>query len=175
MGRKSLVVILKANKTENEQLKKYKQAIFMEWSEPNKVDRDSYIHQADEIPFKLRKIKHYLAEKVAGRDSENRFSQDNATELARLEHERLISERLYKHRTLDLSPAQGQVVLPPLIPWDDLALEWREVYQKLVQSIPKILKECGYSVYDLQKKMELNSNRDWLFILPSISLSGCFC
>lgn len=69
------------------------------WKRLKDDERQSYMLQADDIPYKLRTIKYYIArERVPGRPHIESIPEDKKTDLAKLEHERFISQQLQKKR-----------------------------------------------------------------------------
>ncbi|KAB8227222.1 uncharacterized protein BDW43DRAFT_317017 [Aspergillus alliaceus] len=132
---------------DNKEIRQALQQVNKSWTSLGENYKQSYRLQADEIPYKLRTIKYYLARKrVPERQPIGSLSTNKRTELGRLEHERFISQELHKKSLY--GPGN---ILPRLIPWDDLGEPWRDVYEEFVDNIPKGMDLCEHPVYDLQQ------------------------
>lgn len=115
------------------------------WDELPAPFQASNLEHAAHIRLKLAAID---CRAVAGEAPDGEafaFTEDEVTQLARMEHSRWVEERLDGGWT----PGQRDVeylTTPSLVTWDQLSAQMRDVDRMFVRAIPAVLAEIGYRV-----------------------------
>ncbi|NNC39961.1 MAG: hypothetical protein HKN95_04635 [Acidimicrobiia bacterium] len=115
------------------------------WEELPAPFRASNLEHAEHIRVKLAALGCRAVSGPAPDGEQFTLTDDEVTQLARMEHDRWVDERLeggwkdgprdFHHRTT-----------PSLVTWDQLSEEMREVDRLFVRAIPGVLAELGYRV-----------------------------
>lgn len=109
------------------------------------LKKSSQAH-ADSIPSKLRAIQCFLSETQESRTPVAEFTIDEINLMASIEHDRWNAERLqnqwFKGEERDIENRKS----PFLIPWRDLAEQWKDIDRALVKSYIRILPE-SHKIY----------------------------
>ncbi len=112
--------------------------------------RQSNLHQASDIPRKLREIGMYIApeDPMNGRQPVLSFDVKDVETLARIEHDRFVAERMQAGWRQGNRSLGGRTT-PFLVPWDDLPHENKELDRNAIRVLPVILAPLGYAIYRL--------------------------
>ncbi len=108
--------------------------------------KESNRRQATHICTKLREIGCYLEPLDAGRSAEFEFSPDEFDRLARLEHERWMSERIKAGWTYGAVRDPVRKASPDLVPWPELTEESRDKDREAIRRIPSLTKLAGFHI-----------------------------
>jgi hypothetical protein len=109
------------------------------WDELPESLRESNRSQAADIDAKLAAISYEAVTSIEGVDSVTEFSSDEVEQLARLEHDRWVSERLASGWTLGPTKDVEAKRSPYLVPWEELTEEVRDLDRDTVRRIPQFL------------------------------------
>jgi hypothetical protein len=107
--------------------------------------RESNRMQADDIANKLRAIGYLLSPVSASHGPVVEFSEIQVEELAKMEHERWMTERLdagWKLGPRDTAKRRS----PYLVPWEDLTEEIRERDRQPVRSYPQLVADANLAI-----------------------------
>ena len=113
------------------------------WAELPEEFKESSRAQAREIGEKLAVI-GCLMVPVFDPAQDFSFDDEEVQVLARLEHERWMTERVAKG--FEFGPVRGERVRPDLVPWEDLSDEARLRNTQTVRRIPDMLARTGFQV-----------------------------
>jgi voltage-gated potassium channel Kch len=103
--------------------------------------RQSNRDQAADIEAKLAAISYEAVKNVEGADSVTEFSPDEVEQLACLEHDRWVRERIKSGWTLGPAKDVEAKRSPYLVPWEKLTEEVRDLDRDTVRRIPQFLAE----------------------------------
>jgi voltage-gated potassium channel Kch len=121
------------------------------WDELPENLKESNRWQADHIGVKLRAVGCGLAP-LTDWDAESfEFTPEEVEQMARLEHERWIAERLRAGWTYAPDPKDlARKTSPDLVPWDELSEAEREKDRSSVRGLPRFLARAGLQVYRMK-------------------------
>jgi hypothetical protein len=117
------------------------------WEELNENLRESNRQQADHIPVKLRAIGCSYRPITDPESAVKGFERDEIETMARLEHDRWMTERRLAGWTYGEQRDPDQKVSPYLVPYDDLPENVKDWDRAPVCAIPSILALAKFEVY----------------------------
>lgn len=144
---------IKMAKTEEERKSLLSDRAMADWEDLAPELRESTRAQADDIPRKLRAVNCFMLEEERGEPllRVSAFTVEELDLLGEMEHERFNAERL--QRQWRTGPRNSkQRTTPFLVPWRDLAEEWREVDRVMVECVPRVLESAGWKIYRMKKE-----------------------
>jgi hypothetical protein len=126
---------------------------------PNDL-KESNRRQVDHIRMKLNKI-DYGIKPIQDWESVNfQFSADEIEELARMEHEHWMEERLKNGWVYKSGPKNPeQKTHPDLLPWEKLSGTAKEKDRQPSILLPKLLARAGFQIYKLRSRTTLFQKR----------------
>jgi hypothetical protein len=107
--------------------------------------RNSNRAQAADIGIKLRAVRCSVVP-VDGTAAGFQFAPEEIERLAIMEHDRWVAERRAAGWTLGPARDVERKLSPHLVPWEDLAEEFREYDREAVRVIPEILADAGLAI-----------------------------
>ncbi len=111
--------------------------------------KESNRRQAGHISVKLNAIGCDLAPLTDWNAGEFTFSAEEVDKMARLEHERWVSERKAAGWTFGPRNPERKTN-PNLVPWADLPEESREFNRDFIRALPISLARAGFQIYRMQ-------------------------
>ncbi|MBU1225847.1 MAG: NAD-binding protein [Actinobacteria bacterium] len=124
----------------------------VDWRDLQEVFRESSRAQAAHLGAKLQAIGCGLAPLVDWDAPPATLTEDEIEQLAILEHERWVEERLAaKWRQGDHKDPVRKIT-PYLVPWDDLTEDIRELDRAAVRAVPRLLNRAGYQLVRIRGK-----------------------
>ena len=122
----------------------------VEWENLPESLRESNRRQADHIPAKLQAIGCALAPLEEWSASESDLSTSEVEELARVEHDRWVAERLLDGWTYAPGPKDLRRKRTPwLIPWEEMPEAQRDYDRNTVRNLPRFLAQAGLRIVRL--------------------------
>ena len=115
------------------------------WDELPAPFQDSNLEHAAHIRLKLATLSCRAVAGVAPDGETFAFTEDEVTQLARMEHGRWVDERLDGVST-DKPRDLHHRTTPSLVTWDQLSPQMRDVDRMFVRAIPMVLAELGYRI-----------------------------
>lgn len=117
------------------------------WEELSEEFREANRDQARAIVEKLRVLGLGIAPKTSGTESEPIvFSDEQVDRLARMEHERWVTEKVRNGWVQGRVRDNARRVHPDLVPWEALDEPAREKDRNAVRVIPKVLGDAGFAI-----------------------------
>ncbi len=113
--------------------------------------KESNRRQADHIGEKLRSIQCGVAPLTDWDEQLIRFNEDEALQLARMEHERWVEERSEK----GWKPGKKNVrkkTTPLLVPWDELSEKDKRHNLDMARQMPAFMARAGLKIFRMKKK-----------------------
>lgn len=119
------------------------------WSELDEDLRDSNRAFAYGIPEKMRAIGCIVVPTtlVDLQDAAAIFSADELEELARLEHDRWMRDRIRDGWSYGATRDDARKLHPSLVAYDELSEDEREKDRDAIRDLPRMLAEAGFSIY----------------------------
>jgi hypothetical protein len=111
------------------------------WEDLPEDLRESNRDQAADIEAKLAAISYEAVKNVEGADTVTEFGPDEVEQLAYLEHNRWVRERIKSGWTLGPAKDVEAKRSPYLVPWEELTEEVRDLDRDTVKRIPQFLAE----------------------------------
>lgn len=108
--------------------------------------KESNRRQATHICTKLREIGCYLEPLEAGRSTMFEFSPEEFDRLARLEHERWMSERIKAGWIYGAVRDPVRKASPDLVPWPELTEGSRDKDREAIRRIPSLANLAGFHI-----------------------------
>lgn len=75
------------------------------------------------------------------------FSREEIEEMARMEHERFVRERLHAGWVYGDAKDLAKRISPTLVPWNELSEEEKEVDRNLIRVLPRFLARVGFQIH----------------------------
>ena len=124
------------------------------WEELRKDLKESNRQQADHIPVKLKTIGYDFAPRANRKQKIIKFTKKEIEIIAKLEHERFVTERFLQGWKLGKPRNVKKKISPYLVEWEhpNMTEEIKEYDRKAVRAIPEILKKANFEIYPLKKK-----------------------
>jgi len=117
--------------------------------------KESNRNQADGIGEKLRTAGYRIVPLDDWDAPLSVFSDDEVEQLARLEHDRWVADRLRTGWTYSPGPKDVEKKTSPyLIPYDRLTEEIKDLDRNTVRELPAFLARAGYSLAPIQNRRE---------------------
>lgn len=113
------------------------------WDELSDETRDSNLSHAAHIETKLHAIGAEVVLQEAA-DEQFAFSSSEVEELAIMEHERWMADRL--EHGYQRGAERTDSTHPDLVPWESLSAEARQKDIDFVVYVPKLLADCGFGI-----------------------------
>lgn len=115
------------------------------------TEKEQNRNNVRDIPNKLASI-GYTIIPVCGKELPGEFNDEEATQLARMEHDRWMREKLeagWKYaKETDKSKRRHKL----LVPWENLSPDEQEKDYIMVRGIPHILAKVGYAMVKLSQR-----------------------
>jgi hypothetical protein len=108
-----------------------------DWNTLSEPDRKSNRLQADHLAAKLRAVRCRL---VKGETRELEFTDDEATALARMEHDRWRANKIFEGWRPGAQRVEGAKINPFTVPWEDLDESERVEQTESIKRLPSLLK-----------------------------------
>jgi len=144
------------------------------WDSLSEDLRESNRHQASEFRRKLHSIGLTYVLAGYGQAPPFEFTNDQIEELAIMEHDRWIVERLGAGWTYSKTKDPKNKLSPDLICWSCLADDIRELDREAMRVFPEILSHEGYVIVPLDEKSGLVAPSEGIATLdPSWSCPVC--
>jgi len=121
------------------------------WEDLIEDFKESCRQQADHIPDKLRAVGYDFVPVKGKKPKLKKFRRDEIENMAEMEHERFVEERLLKGWSLGPRDPKKKTS-PFLVEWKDLPEEIKEFDRKIVWAIPELLAKARYEICRLKKK-----------------------
>jgi hypothetical protein len=118
------------------------------YRELSENEKEQNRNNVRDIPNKLASI-GYTMIPARGKEPIGEFSDDEATLLARMEHERWMREKIDTGWKYAKKTAKSRKRHKLLLPWEDLPPEEKAKDYSLVKGIPQILAKAGYTMVRL--------------------------
>jgi hypothetical protein len=116
------------------------------WEELTERLKESNRAQAEHIPVKLEAIGCDIIMTTDWEPSAFEFSSEEIEQLAEMEHERFVKERLRDGWALGPTKDIEKKISPALVPWKDLPDQEREKDRNSVWKLPALLAEAGFHI-----------------------------
>jgi hypothetical protein len=123
-----------------------------DWDALSEDLRESNLQQAAHLVFKLRAIGCEIEPIEANRPSVETFTSDELELLARMEHERWVTERLIANWTLAEEKDVSRRESPNLVPWEQLKDHVREYDRDAILRIPELLRSISKKICRAQSR-----------------------
>ena len=123
------------------------------WQELPEGLKESNLHQADHIGLKLQAVGCYVVPLTDWDADPLEFSEEEVEIMARMEHERFVSERLGEGWTL--APGSKDIAAktsPYMVPWDQLSEQIKDFDRNTVKALPEFLATAGFEVVRLSRR-----------------------
>ena len=114
------------------------------WDELDEEQRDLNRSSVDHIAVKLARIGRRIAPRAVAADAVD-FTPVEVEEMARIEHDRWLAERVARGWTVGPRNDAARTH-PAIVPWSELSEDEREKDREVVRAIPALLVEAGYVV-----------------------------
>ena len=115
------------------------------WEDLDQVYRDSSRRQVDHLQVKLAAINCFLAKSAAPDPTRFAFRTGEVEQLAEMEHERWIDERLVEGWTYGQRD-EARKTNPYLVAWDELSEDVKEYDRNAVRRLPELLAKVGLEI-----------------------------
>jgi hypothetical protein len=122
------------------------------WEDLPESLKESNRDQAEHISVKLERFGYDF---IVTRDWEPpllRFSRDEVEEMAIMEHQRFVEERLRQGWRTGSSKDAKKKISTTFVPYDELSEEEKDKDRNTVRTIPEFLAKVGYQIYRLPTK-----------------------
>lgn len=116
------------------------------WDELNDGLKESNRQQARQIPEKLQAVNCGMVPVIGRAQVGVEFEPEDAEFLARMEHQRYVTDMVAEGYTLG---PRGPKTRPSLVPWEELPKDERDRDQDTVRGLPAFLAEAGFEIYRL--------------------------
>ena len=116
------------------------------WEELSDYTKEKNRRQADHIPVMLKAAGYRIAPLHNWDADEYRFSEEDLSIMAPIEHERWCQEKLSEGWKYGPEKDENQKTNPDLVKWDDLPPPEREKNKKYIQNLPKVLARAGFQI-----------------------------
>jgi hypothetical protein len=118
------------------------------WDELSEDLKESNRQQADHISVKLKAIGYGIAPLTDWDAERLQFTAQEVEQMARMEHQRFVEERLHAGWTYARGPkSMEQKTSPDLVPWDELSESTKEKDRSTVRGLPSFLARAGLQAY----------------------------
>ncbi len=116
------------------------------WEELSEYIKEKNRKQADRIPLMLQEAGYRIAP-LYDWDAENlKFSGNEFTLMARLEHEHWCREKAAEGWIYGPEKDPHQKTNPSLLPWDELPEEEQDKNRNFIRGLPKLLARAGFQI-----------------------------
>lgn len=123
----------------------------VDWTDLPESLKESNRRQADHITVKLKEVGCGSAPLTEADADRFAFSDEEVEQLARMEHERWLGERLFEGWTYAPQPKDlRRKTSPALVGWDELTEEERDKDRSAVRELPALLAAAGFRAYRRQ-------------------------
>ena len=119
------------------------------WENLREYLKESNRQQADQIPEKLKAIGYNFIPLEKEHPKKVAFSQNEIEILAKIEHERWVSEKLLNGWKYGKKRNDKRKIHPCIKKWNNLPENEKEKDRQTVRRIPEFLAEAGFEIYRL--------------------------
>lgn len=122
------------------------------WEELAEDYKESNRGQAEQIPEKLKKIGYGFIPVTGRKPNKIEFTPEEVEVLAKMEHERFVTERQLADWRPDRNSERSDPVKktsPYLIDWDELEEKVKDWDRQPMREIPEIMADAGFELYRL--------------------------
>lgn len=117
------------------------------WETLREDFKESNRRQADQIPEKLRTANCWFRPTVGREPVQFEFTEPEINELAKMEHDRFVAERLAAGWKYGPKRDDQKKENPTLIDWDNLPESEKAKDLAIVRRIPEFLTKLGFEIY----------------------------
>jgi hypothetical protein len=120
------------------------------WGDLAEEYKESNRQQANQIPEKLQRIGYGFAPSAGKPTAIYKFSDEEVEILARVEHERWMTEKIQAGWKFGPKRDEKNKTNPALVPWAKLPKKEKVKDYHTVRLIPELLATAGFEIYPLQ-------------------------